>query len=81
MMETWVRKWGSSLAVRIPKAFAIEAGMQADSPVQIALVDGKLVVTPVGSPARSLEQLLAQVSDAGLHREVGTGPAVGHEAW
>lgn len=32
-------------------------------------------------PALTLEQLLAQVTEENLHREVDFGPAVGNEAW
>jgi antitoxin component of MazEF toxin-antitoxin module len=35
----------------------------------------------VHQPALSLEQLLAGVTEDNLHREVDTGPAVGHEVW
>ena len=80
-METRVHKWGNSLALRIPKAFAEEVGIQAQSPVQLELADGRLVVTPISEPGLSLAELLAQITDENLHREVETGPAVGREAW
>lgn len=80
-MRTRVRKWGNSLALRIPRSFAAEARLEHDTPVEVALVEGKLVVTPVTDPAFTLEQLLAGVTDENLHREVDTGPPVGNEAW
>jgi antitoxin MazE len=39
-MLTKVQKWGNSLALRIPKAFALDAGLEDDSAVEISLVDG-----------------------------------------
>jgi antitoxin MazE len=78
---TRVQKWGNSLAVRIPKPFAREVGLEQDTPVEISLVDGKLVLEPVRKPALSLDQLLAQVTEENLHQEVDTGPAVGVEVW
>ncbi len=80
-MKTRVKKWGNSLALRIPKPLAIEVGLELDSPVDISLVDKKLVVRPLSEPLWSLESLLAEVTGENLHREVDTGPAVGHEAW
>jgi antitoxin MazE len=80
-MLTRVRKWGNSLAVRIPKPFADEVGLKPDTAVEVSLVDGKLVVRPVREPALSLDQLLAQVTQDNLQREVNTGPAVGNEVW
>ena len=58
-MKTRIQKWGNSLAVRIPKSFAIEAHLDPDAMVDIALVDGKLIITPVIAPAFSLDQLRA----------------------
>ena len=75
-----VRKWGNSLAVRIPKAFADEAGLEQDSEVEVSLVDGRIVIEP-SDAALTLDQLLAQVNEENLHREVDTGPATGREAW
>ena len=80
-METRVQRWGNSLAVRIPKPLADEAGLKDNSPVKLSLRDKKLVIAPVVKPALSLEQLLAQVTQDNLHREVDTGPALGGEAW
>ncbi len=80
-METRVQKWGHSLALRIPKPFATEIGIQPDSPVEITLVDGKLIVTPIVEPQLTLAELLAQVDETNLHGEVDTGSVVGEEAW
>ena len=80
-MRTQVQKWGNSLALRIPKPFAIEIGLQRNSPVEISLVDGRLVIIPVVEPTLTLEHLLAQVSKDNLHGEIETGPVVGREVW
>ncbi len=80
-METRVKKWGNSLALRIPKPLAVEIGLEDDSPVNLSLMDGKLVITPIVRSELGLETLLAQVTEGNLHREVDTGPAVGGEVW
>ena len=80
-MRTRVRKWGNSLALRIPRSFAAEARLEQDMPVEISLVEGNLVVTPVVDPAFTLEQLLAGVTEENLHREVDTELPVGNEPW
>jgi len=43
-MLTKVQKWGNSVALRIPKAFAEEMQMTADTAVELSIEDGKLVV-------------------------------------
>ncbi len=80
-METRVQRWGNSLALRIPKLLADEAGLKDNSLVQLALRDKLLVVVPIRKPDISLDALLAQVTTNNLHSEVQTGPAVGGEAW
>ena len=80
-MKSRVRKWGNSLALRIPKSFAIEIGLQNETPVEVSLADGKLVIAPVAKPKPTLKQLLAKVTEENLHHEVDTGHAVGKEAW
>jgi antitoxin MazE len=80
-MRTRVQKWGNSLALRIPKSFATEAGIQNASSVEVSLVNGKLVIVPVVKPKLTLKQLLARVTVDNLHHEVDTGPATGSEVW
>ena len=80
-MRTRVQKWGNSLALRIPKSFAVEVGLQKETSVEVSLANGKLVVTPVVKPKTSLKQLLAKVTKDNIHREIDTGPAMGNETW
>lgn len=80
-MTSRVQKWGNSLALRIPKPLAADAGLKDNSPVELSLCEGRLVITPVAKPAVSLDDLLAKVTKKNLHREVDTGPARGREVW
>lgn len=80
-MKTHVQRWGNSLAVRIPKTFAKEVGLEEDSPVDLRLSQGKLVLEPSAPQAPSLNELLRRVRKSNLHAEVDTGPAQGREAW
>ncbi len=80
-MEARVQKWGNSLAIRIPKLFAAEAGLQQNSPIEVLLEGKRLMVVPIAKPTVTLEQLLAGVTERNLHAEVDTGPAVGGEVW
>ena len=80
-MKTRVQKWGNSLALRIPKSFAAEVGLQNDSAVEVSLASGKLVVAPLAKSKLTLKQLLAQVTKENLHHEVEAQTPVGKEAW
>jgi antitoxin MazE len=80
-MATRIQRWGNSLAVRIPKALAEEAHLGLGCAVDVTVVDGSVVVTPSADPHYTLQELLAGVTKDNIHGEVGTGPAVGREAW
>ena len=80
-METTIKKWGNSLALRIPKALAEEAGLYYELSVELSLLDGKLVIAPIEHPALDLEAMLDQITEDNLHSEVNVGPAVGQEVW
>lgn len=80
-MNTRIQKWGNSLALRIPKTFADETGLKSGSVVEISVVAGQLVITPVRGSQYELEVLLAQITEDNLHQEIITGDPIGNEAW
>ena len=78
-MKTAVQRWGNSLALRIPKAFAQQAGVVKDAPVDLSLEKGRIIVIP-RPPARvSLKKLLARVTPNNMHAETSWGPPMGIE--
>jgi antitoxin MazE len=80
-MFTQVQKWGNSLAIRLPKAFAEELAWNQETRVKETIIDGKLVIEAVQPPVYTLEQLLEGVTENSLHGEISSGPAVGKESW
>ncbi len=81
-MQAKIQKWGNSLAVRIPKAFIEEAHVAYGTPVDLSVIDGKIVIEPChAEPKERLEDLLKGVTERNIHAEVETGKAVGREVW
>jgi antitoxin MazE len=80
-MQTRIRKWGNSLAVRIPKPFVKEARLAYGTLVDLSVDEGRIVIDPRAEPVYSLDDLLRGINKRNLHGEVGTGDAVGREAW
>ena len=80
-MKTWVQKWGNSLAIRIPKPFATEIGLDVGAPVDLALEKGRLVIAPVSKPRYNLGKLLQGVTRSNRHTETLLGRPQGREAW
>ena len=79
-MEAQIKKWGNSLALRIPKSVARQLALEEDCPVGLTCEGAVLTIRPLKRRLR-LEDLLEQVSEANRHEEVQTGAAVGEEAW
>jgi len=77
-MKARVQRWGNSLAIRIRKPYADEVGLRQDTPVDLILQQGELVLRPV---SRRLDELLAGVTPENIHDEVDFGTPQGREAW
>ena len=80
-MRTNIKKWGNSLALRIPKSFAQEVGVACNMSVDMQVEDGKLIVVPLKYAQITLERLLEQITEDNIHGEVDTGTAIGNEVW
>lgn len=79
---TAIKKWGNSLAVRIPAHLAQQLNLSENTPVDYAVVDGSLVIRPVAEQGPySLKHLLDRVTAENIHGETETGTAVGQEIW
>lgn len=60
-MHMTIKRWGNSLATRIPKAVVESINLRLDQEVDIEAVDGKIVITPIeGKKEYKLEDLLGQ---------------------
>lgn len=80
-METVIKKWGNSLALRIPMRLANEVGLEEDSAVELLLEEGRLVIVPLLEPTYALADLLAGISPENLHGETDSGEPQGGETW
>lgn len=86
-MHMIIRKWGNSLATRIPKAVVESIDLHLDQEVDIEAVDGKIVITPIKAKKEyKLEELLSQCKPGSMkptkedQEWLNTEP-VGREVW
>ncbi len=75
---SYVSKWGSSLAIRIPRIIANQWGVQEGSAIEI-VADGDEVI--LRKKSYDLSEMLAQVTEENLHVEQDFGPPQGKEVW
>ncbi|WP_309499642.1 AbrB/MazE/SpoVT family DNA-binding domain-containing protein [Sulfurovum sp.] len=78
-MTVSIKKWGNSLALRIPKDIAQTLHIENNSTLELSIKDGALVIEPVNETL--LESLVSGINADNLHTEVDTGKAVGNEEW
>lgn len=79
MMTVSVKKWGNSLALRIPKDIAQTLHIENNSTLELSIKDGALVIEPQNE--NLLESLVSRINVDNLHTEVDTGKVVGNEEW
>jgi antitoxin MazE len=61
MTELVIKKWGNSLAARIPKVIADMVQLEKDQTVTIEAKDGRIVITPIQDKKEyTLDELLSQ---------------------
>ena len=76
--KSHISKWGTSLAIRIPKSIAEQWGIQEGSVIDIEPNGDEIVLR---KKKYDLADLLAQVTPENLHDEEDWGPAQGREEW
>lgn len=80
-MQTVIKKWGNSAALRLPAAILEGASLKLDAAVEISVVEGRIVIEAAKREPVDLDSLLAGITDENLHESVDFGEAVGNEAW
>lgn len=76
-----VKKWGNSLAVRLPSSLANAAGIKDDSDVVITQSGSKLTIEPKKKRQLTVEEMFKGVTPEMVGGEYNWGPDVGAERW
>jgi antitoxin MazE len=79
-MHTKVCKWEKGIAICIPEELATQAYLEEGMDLEIKVVDGKVIISPI-IKQYELSELLAGVTLENLHDEIDTGDVVGREVW
>lgn len=77
-MKTTLSKWGNSVAIRIPRPFALEAGMMLGNMVDISLRRDSIVIT---KSKPKLDDIMKKITPKNVHSETHFGKPVGREIW
>ena len=77
-MKTSIGKWGNSLALRLPKNVAEDAGLFEGTTVDVRTQDGEIIIAPT-QPKQKLDDLLARFKPEHRLDETDWGDPVGEE--
>ncbi len=82
-MTTIIRKWGNSLAMRLPKELARSFDLKAGSRVIVMRKNSTFEVRPetANPPEYTLEKLLKGMTKKNIHPETDWGKPMGKEIW
>jgi len=80
-VTTILQKWGNSLALRIPRAYANEIALGEGQSVDIRVTRGRLVIAPMTGKSYELADLVTGISRKNRHAEIDTSRAEGGEVW
>lgn len=69
-METAIKKWGNSAAIRIPSKIFEDAKLNFDQVLNIAVEDGHVVLKPVYNHRYVLDDLLSGITAENQHHPV-----------
>ena len=79
-METVIRKWGNSPALRLPAAVLKEAGYQIEQKVDLVVSRGRIIIQHSRKIEYDLDALVSGIHAGNTHDEVNFGRPVGNEA-
>ena len=81
MITTHIRKWGHSLAIRLPQSILAQLNLRADGEVEISIEEGRLILSPLKKTKYFLDDLLSQVTPENMQAEIDFGSPAGKEIW
>jgi antitoxin MazE len=76
-----IKKWGNSLAVRLPSAVVKAAGLRLDQRVSVRVEDQQVIMSPMPENEFTLEERLALFDPERHGGEAMVVQAIGAERW
>lgn len=83
-MTTKIKKWGNSLALRIPKLYVKEINLKEGTDVELKVEENKIIISSRKKKRKTrkkytLEELVSRITPENRHGEISVGSRVGKE--
>jgi len=79
-MNTVIRKWGNSPALRLPTTVLKEAGYQLEQKVELIVSKGRIIIQPSQKIEYDLDSLIKGINVKNSHIEADFGTPLGKES-
>jgi antitoxin MazE len=79
-MKSNIKKWGNSLALRLPASVLDGTVFELDLEVDVRVEGNRMIIEPVRPPI-DLDAMLAAITPENSHELIDWGPPVGKEVW
>ena len=80
-METTIKKWGNSLAVRLPKHVVEKLKLREGSRVEVREQKKEVIISPAVKARLTLKEKIKLITPENSHEEIDWGPPQGKEVW
>ncbi len=80
-MKTKIKKWGNSLALRLPKTSIELLGLKENSSVVFDYDKNRIIIKPDQKREYTLNNLVSKITPNNKHKTVDWGKPVGKELW
>jgi antitoxin MazE len=81
MMITQLKKWGNSLAIRLPQNLLSQVNIQENEDIEIRVEDNTIILSAVSKHKYQLDELLAQITPENKQELIDFGKPIGKEIW
>jgi antitoxin MazE len=83
MILTKVKKWGNSLAIRLPKEAVTLLDIKdgSDMSIEITRKTGEITLRAQNRKVPTLEEMLKKINPQNTHKETEWGQPAGKEIW
>ena len=78
-MQVTLKKWGNSIAVRLPSPLLKEASLTENQRVEISAKKGAIVIKPLRARRYTLAELVERIGPKNRHDSVEFGRPIGRE--
>ncbi|MGH6718922.1 MAG: AbrB/MazE/SpoVT family DNA-binding domain-containing protein [Alphaproteobacteria bacterium] len=80
-MALRIARWGNSLAVRLPKTLALDAGLEDGDAGEVGLSNAEAVAIRPAQNRSSLDELVAAITPGNRHGETDWRKPQSRETW